>query len=121
LAKTAKRYVVPPKKLRNRWNNILSKQDLNNKLSKLSPKQDLALIYTLDRLDKCELSARVPMLINIANSLLARAHLEDIPFSTISVSWGIRWLVRHSKFSVIKRKTLAIARKSAHDLINISR
>jgi hypothetical protein len=79
LAGAAKRYAVPPKRLRNRWNNILSKQDLNNRLPKLSPEQDLALIHTLDRLDKCELSARVPMLMSIANSLLARAHLENTP------------------------------------------
>jgi hypothetical protein len=61
------------------------------------------------------------MLMNIVNNLLTRAYLENIPPPTISVSWGIRWLVRHSKFFVIKGKTLVIARKSAHDLINISR
>jgi hypothetical protein len=121
LAKTAQRYSVPSKRLRNRWNNIPSKQDLNNKLPKLSPEQDLALIHTLDRLDKCELSARVPMLISIANGILARAHLENTPPPTVSVSWGIRWLARHPEFSVIKGKTLAMARKSAHDPVNISR
>jgi hypothetical protein len=86
LAKTARRYSVPPKRLRNGWNNIPSKQDLNNRLPKLSPEQDLALIHTLDRLDKCELSARVPMLVSIANGLLARAHLENTPPPTVSVS-----------------------------------
>jgi hypothetical protein len=86
LAGTARRYSVPPKRLRNRWNNIPSKQDLNNKIPKLSPKQDLALIHTLDRLDKCKLSARVPMLMSIANGLLARAHLENTLPSTVSVS-----------------------------------
>jgi hypothetical protein len=86
LAKTAKRYAVPLKRLRNRWNNILFKQDLNNKLLKLSLKQDLAFIYTLDRLDKCELSARVLMLMSIANGFLARAYLENTPPPTISVS-----------------------------------
>jgi hypothetical protein len=86
LAKTARRYAVPLKRLRNRWNNIPSKQDLNNKLPKLSPEQDLALIHTLDRLDKCELSARVPMLISIANGILKRAHLGNTPPPTISAS-----------------------------------
>jgi hypothetical protein len=121
LAGTARRYSVPPKRLRNRWNNIPSKQDLNNRLPKLSPEQDLALIYTLDRLDKCELSARVPMLISIANGLLARAHLENTPPPTISVSWGVRWLARHPELSVVKGKTLAMARKSVYDPVNISR
>jgi Lon protease-like protein len=118
LAGATKRYSVPPKRLRNQWNNIPSKQDLNNRLLKLSPKQDLALIYTLDRL---KLSARVLMLMSIANGLLARAHLENTPPPTISMSWGVRWLVRHPKFSVIKGKTLVMARKSAHDPVNISR
>ena len=86
LAKTAWRYSVPPKRLRNRWNNILSKQDLNNRLPKLSPEQDLALIHTLDRLDKCEFSARVPMLVSIANGLLARAHLENTPPPTYHIT-----------------------------------
>jgi hypothetical protein len=76
LAKTVRRYSVLPKRLRNRWNNIPSKQDLNNKLPKLSFKQDLAFIYTLDRLNKCKLSTQVPMLISIANGLLAYAYLE---------------------------------------------
>jgi hypothetical protein len=121
LAETARRYAVPQKRLRNRWNNIPSKQDLNNKLPKLSPEQDLALIHTLDRLDKCELSARVPMLLSIANGILERAHLENTPPPTISASWATRWLKSHPEFSVMKGKTLAIARKSAYDPTNISR
>jgi hypothetical protein len=121
LAGTARRYSVPPKRLRNRWNNIPPKQDLNNRLPKLSPEQDLALIRTLDRLDKCELSARVPMLMSIANGILARAHLENTLPPIISVSWGVRWLSRLPEFSVMKGKTLVMARKSAHDPVNISR
>jgi hypothetical protein len=113
--------LVPPKRLRNRWNNIPSKQGLNNRLPKLSPEQDLALIYTLNRLDKCKLPARVPILISIANGILARAHLENTPPPTISVSWGVRWLARHPEFSVVKGKTLAMARKSVYDPVNISR
>jgi hypothetical protein len=61
------------------------------------------------------------MLISIVNGILERAYLGNTPPPIISASWATRWLKSHPKFSVIKGKTLAMARKSAHDPVNISR
>ena len=88
----------------------------------LTEEQERALCEYIERLDRCELSAKLPMVEKAANYLLCQAHCDpQIPPPMVGSTWVSRFLARHPQYFKRKQKPLAADRKHAHNLDDMQR
>ena len=79
IAAAAREFNVPVQRLRARWNDRRSKQEVVPWNRKLKEHEELAVCTYLNRLDKVGLHARLFMIADCANGVLRRAHVGEGP------------------------------------------
>jgi hypothetical protein len=78
IAKIARDFEVPNHRLRYRLKTGKSRIDSGGHNKKLSPAEELALYYFLNRLDTIGFPARIGFVRSFVNNLLKRSHLDII-------------------------------------------
>ncbi len=111
----AREFDVPEQRLSARYRGRVSLSERVGPGQKLNPEQEKAIYLYLDRLDEIGTSARYPMLMSYANSILSQFHMDmATPSPVVSNKWSKRFLARHPEYSVRKQKTLDVDKKNAH-------
>ena len=112
IAKTACEFDVSEQRLRRRYKGTQNKIQCGGRNKKLNESQELVLCYYLDRLNESGVSARSSMFQAAANSILKRSYDDSsTPYSVVSNRWTLRFLQRHPKYIMKKKKSLSILRK----------
>ena len=115
IARIAREYDVLPRKLQRRCARGCFKSSRSAAGKALTDEMEEAICEYIHQLDSFDMSARPIVIRKAANYLLAEAEINRV----VEDHWTKRFLTRHLEFVKRKQKSLAAARKNAHNLKNI--
>ena len=115
IAQVARDFDVRVGRLQRRCAEHYSKSSRSAAGKVLSDDMEDALCEYIEQLDSFSMSIRFPMLRKAANYLLAEAGIDRV----VGDYWAHRFVQRHPEFFKRKQKSLAAARKNAHNVENI--
>ncbi|KAJ5969218.1 hypothetical protein N7501_005466 [Penicillium viridicatum] len=122
IRKTAREFAVPEGRLRRRWKGGKSFFQRQPNGRKLSTTQEGALCEYIDYFDTVGASINRRQIAIAANSILEEDHHdESIPPPQIGDHWLQRFLKRHPKYYVRRRRALDIERATALDKTVVER
>lgn len=113
IARIAREYNVLPRKLQRRCAGGCFKSS-RSAAGKADEKEEAICEY-IHQLDSFDMSARPIMIRKAVYYLLAEAEIDRV----VEDHWTQRFLTRHLEFVKRKQKSLAAARKNAHNLKDI--
>ena len=113
----AREFNVPYERLRARLDGKPSKSAVRGLHGrKLRSDQELALQQYFIGLDQMGCPGRLREIQTSANRILRQDADPTKQYPAVGIHWAKRWITRQDKLYKIKRKSLAAARKNAHNL-----
>jgi hypothetical protein len=116
ISKVAREFDVPYQRLRSRYQGKKSLFEREPNGRKLDPAQEKALCSWIDYNDSLGLPVKRTQIVSAATSILKLANPSSPP---LSEKWLKRFLQRHPKYHIRRRKSLDIERLHAHDKSSI--
>ncbi|KAJ5112092.1 hypothetical protein N7532_000137 [Penicillium argentinense] len=112
ISKVAREFDVPYQRLRSRYRGKKSLFEREPNGRKLDPAQEKALCGWIDYNDSLGVPVKRTQIVAAATSILKLANPSSPP---LSEKWLKRFLQRHPKYNIRRRKSLDIERLHAHD------